>query len=266
MSYSVRSNFVPVEWLLADLWPLNLYFCSNVKLSGLFLDVLWYIDLIFGIWLYLDELQFKLEFCSGRMIFGWVMALELVFFVQIWSWPDFSLTSFDILTWYLVSGYIGMSYSVHSNFVPVEWLLAELWPSNLYILFKFEVVRTFLWRPLIYWLDIWYVAISRWVTVKFEFRSGRMTMADLWPLNLYFCSNVKLSGLFLDVLWYIDLIFGIWLYLDELQFNLEFCSGRMIFGWVMALELVFFVQILSCLDFFFTSFDILTWYFVCGYI
>ena len=23
----------------------------------------------------------------------------------------------------------------------------------------------FFWRPLIYWLDIWYVAISRWVTV-----------------------------------------------------------------------------------------------------
>ena len=139
MSYSLSSNFVPVEWYLAELWPLNLYFCSNLKLSGLF------------------------------------------------------LTSFDILTWYLVSGYIGMSYSVRSNFVPVEWLLAELWPSNLYILFKFEVVRTFLWRPLIYWLVIWYVAISRWVTVKFEF-----------------------------------------------------CSGRMIFGWVMNLELVFFVQILSC--------------------
>ena len=160
-------------------------------------------------WLYLDELQFKFEFRSGRMTFGWVMAIELVFFVQIWScpeffltsfdiltwylafgyieksyslssnffpvewflaelwllnlyffvqiWscPDFSLTSFDILTWYLVSIYIGRSYSVRSNFVPVEWLLAELWPLNMYILFKFEVVRSFLWRPLIYWLDIW---------------------------------------------------------------------------------------------------------------
>jgi hypothetical protein len=27
---------------------------------------------------------------------------------------------------------------------------------ELVFLFKFEVVRTFLWRPLIYWLDIWY--------------------------------------------------------------------------------------------------------------
>jgi hypothetical protein len=69
-------------------------------------DVLWYIDLIFGMWLYLDVLQFKFEFRSGRMIFGWVMVLELVFFVQIFSCPDFFWTSFDIMTWYLVCGYI----------------------------------------------------------------------------------------------------------------------------------------------------------------
>ena len=144
MSYSLSSNFVPVEWFLAELWLLNLYFCSNVKLSGLFFDVLWYIDLIFGMWLYLDELQFKFEFRSGRITFSWAMALELVFFVQILRCPDLFLTSFDILTWYLVCGYIYMSYSLNSNFVPVEWLLAELWPLNLYFLFKFEVVRTFL--------------------------------------------------------------------------------------------------------------------------
>ena len=133
-------------------------------------------------------------------------------FVQIWSYPDFSLMSFDIFTWYLACGYIQISYSLSSNLVSVEWLLAEL-----------------------------------------------------WPLNLYFCSNFKLSRIFLHVLWYIDLIFGIWLYLDELQFKLEFRSGRMIFGWAMALELVFFVQILRCPDLFLTSFDILTWYLEWGY-
>ena len=207
MSYSLSLNFVPVEWFLAELWPWTCIFCSNVKLSGLFFEVLWYIDLIFGMRLYLDELQFKLEFRSGRMIFGWAMALELVFFVQILRCPDLFLTSFDILTWYLVCGYIYMSYSLSSNFVPVEWLLAELWPLNL---FKFEVVRF----PLIY----------------------------------------------------IDLIFGMWLYLDELQFKFEFRSGQMTFGWVMTIELIFFVQILSCPYFSLTSFDILTWYLICGYI
>ena len=145
---------------MAELWPLNLYFCANFKLSRLFLDVLWYIDLIFGIWLYLDELQLKLEFRSGRMIFGW--------------------------------------------------------------------------------------AIVPWTCI--------------------FCSNFRLSGPLFDVLIYIDLIFGMWLYLDELQFKFEFHSGRITFGWVMAIELVFFVQIWSYPHFSLTSFDILTWYLTCGYI
>ena len=57
--------------------------------------------------------------------------------IKILSCPDYFLTSFDILTWYLVCGYIQMSYSLSSNFVPVEWFLAELWLLNLYFLFKF---------------------------------------------------------------------------------------------------------------------------------
>jgi hypothetical protein len=60
-------------------------------------------------------------------------------FVQILSCPDFCLTSFDILIWYLVFGYIWMSYSLSSNFVKIEWFFAGLWLLNLYFLFKFEV-------------------------------------------------------------------------------------------------------------------------------
>jgi hypothetical protein len=33
--------------------------------------------LIFGMWVYNDELQIKFTFCSGPMIFGRVMALRL---------------------------------------------------------------------------------------------------------------------------------------------------------------------------------------------
>ena len=60
-------------------------FCPSIRrikilsCPDFFFYVLWYIDLIFGMWLYLDELQFKFKFRSGRMIFGWVVALELVF-------------------------------------------------------------------------------------------------------------------------------------------------------------------------------------------
>ena len=161
-------------------------------------------------WLYLDELQFKFEFCSGRMIFGWVMALELVFFVQMFSCLDF----FFYLLWDI-------------DLIFGMWLyLDEL-------------------------------------QFKCEFRSSRMIFwLSYGPWTCIFCSNCKFSRIFFDVLWYIDLIFGMWLYLDELQLKFEFCSGRMIFDWVLAFELVFFVQILSFPNFFFTSFDILTWYLV----
>ena len=159
-------------------------------------------------WLYLDELQFKFEFRSGRMIFGWVMALELFC-------SNFKLSGI--------------------------FLTDVLWDIDLIF-------------------GMWLYLVE--LQFKFEFCSGRMIFG--WMALELFFSNFKLSGLFFHVLWNIDLIFGMWLYLDELQLNLEFRSGRMIFSWVMALELFF--QILSCPDFFFTSFEILTWYLVCGYI
>jgi hypothetical protein len=55
--------------------------------------------------------------------------------------------------------------------------------------FKFE---SFSWRPLI---DIWYLAISRWVTfeARISFRSN-----DIWlsygPWTCIFCSNLKLCN------------------------------------------------------------------------
>jgi hypothetical protein len=64
---------------------------------------------------------------------------------------------------------------------------------NLYFLFKFEVVRTFLWRPLIYWLDIWHVAISRWVTVP-NIKSIYQRTSRKSPDNLKFEQKYKFKG------------------------------------------------------------------------
>ena len=135
-------------WLSYGPW--TCIFCPKFKLSGLVFDVLWDIDLIFGMWLYLDELQFKFEFRFGRMIFGWVMSFELVFFVQILSCPDFLFyVLWDID---LIFGMWLYLDELHFKF--------KLWPLNLYVLFKLLVFRTFYWRPMRYWFDIWYIAIS----------------------------------------------------------------------------------------------------------
>jgi hypothetical protein len=220
-------------------------------------------------WLYPGELQLKFEFRSGRMIFGSVMALELVFFVQILSCPDIYLTSFEILTWYLVCGAISRWDTVEDR-ISFRW--NDCWLS--YGPWTCIFCSNFNLSGLFFYV-LWYIDLifGMWLYLDelqfiFELRSGWMNFGWVMALELVFfvCSNCKLSGDLFDVLWYTDLIFGMWLYLDELQFKLEFRSGRMMFGWVMALELVFYVQILICPDFFFTSFEILTWYLVCGYI
>jgi hypothetical protein len=53
------------------------FFVQILSCPNFIFDVLWYIDLIFGLWLYLDDLQFKFEFRSGPMIFGRGMVLGL---------------------------------------------------------------------------------------------------------------------------------------------------------------------------------------------
>ena len=51
---------------------------SEIKqLSLLFFAILWYIDLLFCMWMYNDNLQIKFTYRSGPMSFGWVMALGL---------------------------------------------------------------------------------------------------------------------------------------------------------------------------------------------
>ena len=78
-----------------------------------------------------------------------------------------------------------------------------------------------------------------------------MIFGSVMALDLvFFVQILSCPDFIFYVLCDINLIFGMWLCLDELQFKFEFRSGRMIFGRDMALELVFVVQILSCPDFF----------------
>ena len=118
------------------------------------------IDLNFGIWVYNNELQIKLTFRSGRMIFGRVMALGLwnlakylvvtTFFRYAWRYcPDF---------WYMTYECIMMSYRSSLHFVPVQWLLVELWSLN-WNLAKYLVVTTFFRDAWWYWLDFWHMSV-----------------------------------------------------------------------------------------------------------
>jgi hypothetical protein len=73
--YSVLVSRNPGLWSRYGSWTLK--FGQIFSCHHLFSAMLGDIDLIFGIWVYNDELQIKFTFRSGPMIFGWVMALGL---------------------------------------------------------------------------------------------------------------------------------------------------------------------------------------------
>ena len=90
------------------------------------------IDLMFGIWVYNDELQIKFTFCSGPMIFGRVMSLRL------WNLAYYLV----VITFFAMLGDIDLIFViwVYSDelqikfaFVPVQWFLAKLWPLDIEI-------------------------------------------------------------------------------------------------------------------------------------
>jgi hypothetical protein len=131
---------------------------SEIKqLRPLFFSMLWYIDLIYGTWVYTDKLQIKFTFRSGPMISGRVMALGLKF-GHIFSCRHLFPLCLEILTWCLVYECILINYRLSLRFVPVQWFLAEIWPLD-WNLAKYLVVATFFryaWR---YWLDVWLMSV-----------------------------------------------------------------------------------------------------------
>ena len=76
INYRSRLRFVPVQWFFGRVMALGLKF-GQIFSCHHFFAMLGDIDLIFGILVFNDELQIKLTFRSGPMIFCRVMALRL---------------------------------------------------------------------------------------------------------------------------------------------------------------------------------------------
>ena len=105
--------------------------------------------------------------------------------------------------------------------------------------FRNKTVVTTLFRyAWIYWLDFWHVSIYWWVTeeVDVSFRYN-----DIWPSygpwTLQFGQLVSYHQFFFAMFGDIDLMFGIWVYNDELQIKITFRSCPMILGRAMVLGL-----------------------------
>ena len=116
--------------------------------------MLWHIELKFCTWLCFNVLQIKFECRQFPSIFEGVMPLyELTIHVMC-SFPHFSPTCFDILSWNFAHDFILLYYRSSLSVVNLHEFFLELCPFWNLEYWKYAVFRTFLLHALTYWAEI----------------------------------------------------------------------------------------------------------------
>ena len=71
ISYRSSLHFVPVQWFLAELWPLDFEIWPNIWMSPLYFTMIWDIDLIFGMRVYNHKLHINFEIHLLFLAYYW---------------------------------------------------------------------------------------------------------------------------------------------------------------------------------------------------
>ena len=124
-----------------------------MQFSALFSYMLWHIEFKFCIWLCFNVPQTKFECRHFPSIFVGVMPLCELRILEIHSFPHFSLTCFDILSWNFAYDFVLLYYRSSSSVVNLRQFLWELCPFWNLEYWKYTVFRTFLLHPLTYWAE-----------------------------------------------------------------------------------------------------------------
>ena len=129
-----------------------------------FLLHLLHIELKFCIWLCFTVLQIKFECRQFVSIFVGVMPLLELRILVIHSFPHFSLTCFDILSWNFAYDFVLLYYRSSSSVVNLRQFLWELCPFWNLEFWKYTVFRTFLLHALTYWAEILHMTLFNCTT------------------------------------------------------------------------------------------------------
>ena len=130
-----------------------------MQFSALFSYMLWHIELKFCIWFCFYVPQSKFECRHFASIFLWVMPLCELRILEIHSFPHFSLTCFDILSWNFAYDFVLLYYRSSSSVVNLRQFLWELCPFWNLEYWKYTVFRTFLLHPLTYWAESLHITL-----------------------------------------------------------------------------------------------------------
>ena len=151
--------------------PFGTYNTGNTQFSALFSYMLRHIKLKFCTWLCYTVLQIKYECCQFALIFVGVMPLLELTILEIHSFPHFSPTCFDILSWNFAYDFVLLYYRSSSNvvnFCQVLWELCPFWNLEYW---KYTVFHTFLLHALTYWAEILHMTLFYWNTDKVQVSS-----------------------------------------------------------------------------------------------
>ena len=104
-------------------------------------------------------LEIKFECRQFPSIFVGVMPLLELRILKIHSFPHFSLTCFDILSWNFAYDFVLLYYRSSSSVVNLRQFLWELCPFWNLEYWKYTVFRTFLLHPLTYWAESLHITL-----------------------------------------------------------------------------------------------------------
>ena len=231
--------------------------------SALFSYMLWHIELKFCTWLCSNVLQIKFECRQFVSSFVGVMPLLELRILEIHSFPHFSLTCFDILSWNFAHDFVLMYYRSSLSVVNLRQVLWELCPFWNLNYCKYTVFRTFLLHALTYWVDIVHMTLFYCTTDQVRVSSIFVGVMPLLELKLL---EIQFSALFSYMLWHIELKFCTWLCSNVLQIKFECRQFASSFVGVMPLLELRILEIHSFPHFSLTCFDILSWNFAYDFV
>ena len=129
------------------------------QFSALFSYMLWHIDLKFCVSLYFYARKIKFECHQFSSLFAGVMLLFNFKLLQIYSFPHFSPTCFDILSSNFVYDFVLMYHRASLSVVILLQFLLELCLFVNLEYSKYTVFRTFLLHALTYWAEILHMTL-----------------------------------------------------------------------------------------------------------
>ena len=237
-----------------------LQICSFLHISHTCFDIL---SWNFAYDFFFTLLQIKFECRKFASIFVGVTPLLELRILEIHSFPHFSLTSFDILSWNFSYDFVLLYYSSSLSIINLRQFLLECCPFWNLEYWKYTVFRTFLLHALIYWAEILHATIFYLTTDQVWVSSICVNFCRSYaPFGTYNTGNTQFSALFSYILWHIELKLYIWLCLTVLQIKFECRQFASIFVGVMPLLELRLLEIHSLPYFSPTCFDILSWNFL----